>query len=321
MTRNISFLLHGSAVLFLFLACAKSEQGIQPGDSGAGTGGTAGAQAGAAGQSGASGAAGSSGGSAGSGGAAGGANDGSTDQSTDGESDASDVFIPDGPDGTVSVPGLTAFYAFEEANGPVFDLSGNNNHGTVEGNGVTRGFAGLSGNGISFSGGDGRVKATSSPSMDFTTAATVEFWIKLSSVTAGTIVGRGTGQGDNHVRIRTAQGNVNVSFGRVGLGSASVISDPSVLATGVWTHVAVVNSGSEIRIYINGDLNKNGSGGLMGAMTSDLYIGRGVSTTDTAMNGTLDQLQWFNVVRTDQEICGDAGGTIGTGVDGATVCN
>jgi hypothetical protein len=320
MTRNVSFLLHGSAVLFLFLACAKSEQGIAPGDSGTGgTGGTAGAQAGAAGQSGSAGSA--SGGAAGTAGAAGGSTDSSLDQSSDADPDASDVFIPDGPDGTVSVPGLVAFYEFEEAIGPVFDLSGNSNHGTVDGSGVTRGFTGISGNAISFSGGDGRVKAPTSPTLDFTSAATIEFWIKLSSVTAGTIVGRGTGQGDNHVRIRTAQGNVNVSFGRVGTGSVSVISDAGVLQTGVWTHVAVVNSASEIRIYVNGDLNKSGSGGQMGAITADLHIGRGVSTTDTAMNGTLDQLRWFNVVRTEQEICTDSGGTVGTGADGGVVCN
>lgn len=322
MTRNISFLLHGSAVLFLFLACAKSEQGVAPGDSGTGgSGGTAGAQAGAGGQSGSAGASGASGGAAGSAGAAGGSTDGSPDQSSDADPDASDVFIPDGPDGTVSVPGLVAFYEFEEAVGSVFDLSGNSNHGTVEGNGVTRGFVGLSGNAISFSGGDGRVKAPTSPTLDFTSAATIEFWIKLSSVTAGTIVGRGTGQGDNHVRIRTAQGNINVSFGRVGTGAASVISDANVLTTGLWTHVAIVNGGSEIRIYVNGELNKSGGGGQMGVINADLHIGRGVSTTDTAMNGTLDQLRWFNVARTEQEICTDAGGTVGTGADGGVVCN
>ena len=43
-------------------------------------------------------------------------------------------------------------------------------------------------------------------------------------------------------------------------------------------------------------------------MTADLYIGRRVQGV-FATNGAIDELKWWTVARTEQEMCGDGQGT------------
>jgi hypothetical protein len=151
--------------------------------------------------------------------------------------------------------------------------------------------------------------------LNFSSGATIEFWIRLSSFTPGTIIARGTGSGDSHVRIKSNQGNVNVSMGSS--SPVTLISSANVIASS-WTHIAVVNDNVNLKLYVNGKLNMTATGGGLSALSSDLYIGKS-QAADTAINGSLDEVKWLTVVRTDQEICSDAGGTWGT-VDGAAGC-
>jgi hypothetical protein len=168
-------------------------------------------------------------------------------------------------------------------------------------------------------GATGMVVAKSSPSLDMLTGGTIELWVKLSAVSAGSIVARGTGMNDHSVRIKTAQGNVQVYFTRAGGGSAILTSDPNVLSTGQWTHVAATNDGSTLKLYINGTLHTSGTGGQLGSLYSDLHVGKSAGT-DSAFNGAIDELRWWTVARTDTEVCEDAGGTASS-VEGSTVCS
>lgn len=263
------------------------------------------------------------GGAAGAGGTAG---DASVDASQDGgggvsgdaaaDAPADVTVFPDAPTDVVNIPGLRAYWPFDETGGLVFDVAGNNNHGNVLGQAVNRGVPGKVGKAISFSGLDGRVVVPKSTSLDFSTAATIGFWIRLNSVVPGTILSRGTGTGDAHVRIKTAQGNIQVAFS-TGATTASVTSDANQIDT-KFRHVAVVNDGVSLKLYLDGNLHKSGTGGGMVGLFSDLYIGKS-QATDTAFNGAIDDLKWWNVARTDQEVCSDAGGTW-TAVDGGNTC-
>ncbi|HMR81324.1 MAG TPA: hypothetical protein PKD61_39700, partial [Polyangiaceae bacterium] len=64
-----------------------------------------------------------------------------------------------------------------------------------------------------------------------------------------------------------------------------------------------------LKLYLNGKLDSSVVGGNMGAVVSNLVIGKN-ENTDTAFNGTLDELKWWGVARTPAEICVDAGGTL-----------
>ena len=80
------------------------------------------------------------------------------------------------------------------------------------------------------------------------------------------------------------------------------------LPVGTWAHVAVVNDGSTLRLYVNGALDSEQSGGFLGPLSTDLYIGRRQQGI-FALDGGIDELKWWTVARTQPEICADAGGS------------
>ncbi len=204
-------------------------------------------------------------------------------------------------------PGLNAYFDFDASLPYAFDLSGNAHHGTPSGTGVNLTATGRSGQGASFVSGAGSILVQPSPKLDFTTAATIEFWIRLQSMTTASILGRGAGFGDNAVTVRTSQGNVQVVFSRAGSGATVLTSDPGVLGAS-WRHVAIVNDGSSLSLYINGSLETSTTGGYLGAYATGLTIGQR-DASDTAFSGVLDELRVWAVARNQGEICFDAGGT------------
>jgi hypothetical protein len=215
-----------------------------------------------------------------------------------------------GGGGATGMPGLEGEWSFEDLGSTsTKDESGNGHHGVLVGSGVKIVNGGKVGAAASFSGGDGRISVASDSALDFTSAATIELWVKLSGFTTGAIVARAGANGDG-VRVRTSQGNVQVSFTRASYGSAIVTSDPSVLSTS-WTHVAVVNDGSTLKLYLNGKLHRTETGGQLGYVSGELFVGK--SGSDSALNGYVDELKWWSVARTPEEVCSDAGGTFAAG--------
>lgn len=206
-----------------------------------------------------------------------------------------------GPTGT---PGLEGAWSFEDVGAlTTKDGSGNSHNGSLVGSGVSIVAGGKTGSAASFSGGDGRISIPGASSLDFMKAATIELWVKLSAATPGAIVAR-VGSSGGGVRVRTSQGNVQVAFTRAG-GSAIAISDIGVLSG--WTHVAAVNDGVSLKLYINGKLHRTETGGQLGYVSGDLYVGK--SGTDSALNGYVDELKWWSIARTNEEICSDAAGS------------
>jgi hypothetical protein len=210
--------------------------------------------------------------------------------------------------------GLALHYKLDSTSGNEFDSSGNGNSGLVSGT-VQRGVPGKQGLAFDFIN-DALIRTPSSQSLDMLTGGTIEFWIKLSSVATGAILTRGTTSADA-IRIRTTAGNIQAFFTRAGT-SAFLVTDIDVLPTGTWAHVGIVNDGTSMHIYIDGSLLKSGTGGQLGAISADLYVGRN-EAGEVSLNGTLDDLRWWTVARTASEICLDAGGTPGT-ADGAATC-
>ncbi|MDC3960519.1 LamG domain-containing protein [Polyangium jinanense] len=207
-------------------------------------------------------------------------------------------------------PGLAAWYRFEETDGPVLDSSGHGHHGTATSSGLVRGAPGRVGRGLSFSGGHVRVPA--SPGLDFTTAATIELWVRITPeldkpLTVGSTVSRGTGDSDDNVTMQACCGGIQLIFSRASTGTTNVGSDCGVLPVCAWTHVAYVNDGRTLALYINGALTNTYKGGFLGPLRSDLFIGRREQGI-FPFAGTMDEILWWREARSQPQICGDAGG-------------
>jgi len=214
-----------------------------------------------------------------------------------------------GGGGSPTTPGLLAFYSFEDSGTTIADDSGHAHDGLATGSGVSISAGGKLGSALSFSGSSGFVKIPSATDLEFTTAATIEFWVKLSSVATGSILSRVAANGDG-IRVRSSQGNIQVTFSRSGVGSAIATSDAGVLDS-TWTHVAIVNDGVELRVYLDGDLHRSVTGGKLGAVGADLFLG--AADGENSINGYLDELAIWNVALTDDEVCTAAGKTWSNG--------
>jgi hypothetical protein len=205
-------------------------------------------------------------------------------------------------------PGLAAWYRFEETTGPVLDSSGHDHHGAAF-SGLQRGAPGRVGRGLFFAGGNVRIPA--SPDLDFTTAATIELWIRIDPAlgkNVGSTVSRGTGNQDDNVLMNTSCGNMQLIFSRMDVANATnVTSDCGAIPVCQWTHIAYVNDGRTLALYINGELAKKGKGGFLGPLVTDLYLGRRAQGI-FPFAGTMDEIQWWREARTQAQICADAGG-------------
>jgi hypothetical protein len=250
---------------------AQQATGLPPGSGSTGSGGATGSGGGSSGSSGTSGSGGSTG-SAGNG-------------------------------GTLE-PGLEGYWSFEDFGKTVTDSSGNGLDGSMLGNGISLASGGKVGQALDLAGTDGRVVVPSSTDLDFTSGATIEFWIRLSSVATGSILSRMSPSGEG-VRVRTTQGNLQVSFSH-GISTSTVTTGANVL-DGNWSHVAIVNDGAEINVYLDGQLETTGQGGQLGSVAADLVIGK--AGTDNSFDGFIDEVTWYDATRGANEICQDAGGS------------
>jgi hypothetical protein len=204
--------------------------------------------------------------------------------------------------------GRMAWYRFEETNGPVLDSSGHGHHGSASGSGVSRGQPGRIGRAIAFSG--GHVQVPASRDLDFRDAATIELWVRIDHggpMDVGSTVSRGTGNNDDNVLMNTSCGNMQTIFSHNGK-TTNVTSECGAIPGGRWTHIAVVNDGKQLSVFVNGALARVEAGGVMGPIAADLFMGIR-SSGIFPLHGALDEVQWWNITRSAPEVCADAGGT------------
>lgn len=131
---------------------------------------------------------------------------------------------------------------------------------------------------------------------------TVEAWIKTSQSSTGTIVAWKDIAADGESSMFRVQ-NGKLQYGEWYGYSWSEINSPENVNADVWTHVAVVRSGSQATLYVNGNQVAQSEMHSSAECTTDnLKIGALGTTWSECFNGMLDEVRIWSVARTSDEI-------------------
>jgi hypothetical protein len=223
-----------------------------------------------------------------------------------------------------SVPGLLLHYAFDESSGTVVtDTSGSGHNGTLEladagadaGTGWTAG--GRNSGAAAFTG----TQDVTVPSSVFTsvTDATISAWVKLNSRASWSRVfdlGNGpAGTGNRWTFLTVSAGGANgpiewnVYGGVPGDGSTreAVLAPGTQLPLAVWKHVAVTETGSTYRMYIDGFPAADLTGGPviplseMEPLAPASWLGKS-RFPDHPLDGDVDEMRIYNRVLSASEV-------------------
>jgi hypothetical protein len=176
-------------------------------------------------------------------------------------------------------------------------------------------------NALNFDGVNDYVNVTRPVADDFT----IEYWVKTTQTgTAGTMWYSGVGIVDAEVGGSTNDFGTSLNGSKLcfGIGSTdySIISNANI-NDGSWKHIAVTRTKATgaINIYINGVLDISGTCSNLGSLTAPAYVRiGGMQTAVNYFNGSLDDIRFWNVVRTpaqisanmNQELNGDESGLV-----------
>lgn len=203
--------------------------------------------------------------------------------------------------------GLVAWYRFEETEGPIGDASGNGLHGEAAG-GIGRSVTGRSGAAVHVDGADGsRVSVADHALLTVGGAVTVEAWIFPVDCSHGA---------SGHNTVVAKEGELLLAFDNtcrvanyVSNGAWTGDFPGTLVVPGEWTHLAMTYDGTTIRSYVDGNAVGTGTAmtGDVADGTTSLHVGERPDCCSQTFHGRIDEVKLWNVVRTPQEICEDAG--------------
>ena len=204
---------------------------------------------------------------------------------------------------------LVAAYAFDEGSGSsVADLSGNGNVGALDGASWTT--AGKFGSALSFNGSSSRVRVPDAPSLDLTSAVTLEAWVYPAAAQSDwrAVVQK---EADSYLLSASSFGTLRPATGVTVGGSVPNAFGPNALPVGVWSHLAMTYDGATLRLYVNGV--QVASTPVTGAITSTgnpLWIG-GNSPYGEYFNGRIDEVRVYRAALSQAEIQADMAAPLG----------
>lgn len=214
-------------------------------------------------------------------------------------SDSILIVVGDTSGHEIGVP--VAYFPFS---GNADDLSGLNNHGTVNGADLTANRFGESNCAYYFNGTSDNIRVPNSTDLNFTTAITVSFWMNPAALyTDRESYPISHGNWENRWKIsitptKKIRWTVKTADGTKDLDS------PTAITTNQWYHVVGLYDGSNFDLYVNGVLSNHTtfSGAIM-TTTIDLMIGQVLpSVTTYNFKGTLDDIRIYDYALSDNEI-------------------
>jgi len=159
---------------------------------------------------------------------------------------------------------------------------------------------------INFTGGDDRLTAPQNASFEIGTAFTIEAWIQATQWRAeawqGTIVGIDGQNPDIGYAFRCGK-NGTLSFVMAVNNVWTEAQSDAIMNANQWNHVAATVDGTNINLYINGNLVATTPySGTIGQRMLPLTIGSSAGFAGRGFNGAIDEVRIWNVARTQAEI-------------------
>ncbi len=229
---------------------------------------------------------------------------------------------PATPDAGPSCGTLRLYYGFEEASGVVRDESGCGNHGTP--NAVAAGTVGRVGSAYTFNRvgvSDAHVLVPDSPSLSALAQISVEVWVRHVGGNFQAIVTQGNlMDGDAFILHTYSSRDPAVSLGNHP-SCAGVASFRSLVTSPIdsWVHVAFTyDATTGLLIHYVDGVEVRRESTLYGSSTlcddtEPMLVGAGRPDGTWGWQGSIDELRIWSVIRSQTEICEDAGGVAGGG--------
>ena len=203
--------------------------------------------------------------------------------------------------GATPVPGLVAAYSFNEGSGAtVADSSGNNNTGTISG--ATWNANGKYGKALYFDGINNRVVINASPSLNLSTAMTLEAWVITGTLQSDwrTIIQHEPAA--YYLHASNVLGPLYPAGGGMFNGAATFVGAPSSIPLSIWTHLALTYDGAILRLYVNGiQVSSSPRTGPIQTNSNPISIG-GHSTYGMYFKGRIDEVRIYNRALSAAEI-------------------
>ena len=229
-----------------------------------------------------------------------------------------------GPEQSYLSQGLVGYWRMDEAfaapscpSNDHFDSSGNGNYlyGCPAATGPGGGAQGRFGNGVLFDGSEDYLYASSSNSLGIiNNSFALSAWIYPTVTSAGTIIIKGVDTVNNY-KLFLSSGKICVGFFNTSPYTERWMCSYATVSASTWTHVVGIydNNSKKLQLYINGNLDKSGSGDSVTVRSNDypnanadyLYFGvtfDGSSSYDSYFQGTIDDSRIYNRALSPGEI-------------------
>ena len=221
------------------------------------------------------------------------------------------------PDTSTLLSGLLAYYKCESATGTTLpDSSGNGNDGTLVGGTAGYSFAtGKVGKALALvKAGSGYVSvppAVFANAKDITVATwinvtTSQNWPRVFDVGVNAKIANNTATGTHYMNLVPKNDGTNLAFAisKDGYDSEQKLTT-AALATGTWTHVAVVLSSGQGTLYVDGAVAGSGAISLRPADLGTIdyaYLGKSQFSNDPNFDGQIDEFRVYGRALSAAEI-------------------
>lgn len=194
---------------------------------------------------------------------------------------------------------LFSFYPF---NGNANDESGNNNNGVVSGAALTSDRFNEGNKAYLFDGSNDVIHITNNQSLNFEEAITVNFWININSFFDREQYPISHGNWERRWKVSITDDKIRWTI-NTGSGIADLDSE-TILQTNTWYNVTALYSGTDMEIYLNGELDAFKSWtGKINQTDLDLTIASAVlGNNQYNFRGVMDDIRIYDYALSLNEI-------------------